>query len=370
MKYSEIVALAEGVAPVVRELLDKTTAPLIAENKALQDRLSALERRINEMPAPRDGTDGAPGADGKSVSAEDLAPLVAQEVQRVMSLVPVAKDGADGENGKDADPEAVATLVHERIKAQLDALAETVKSIPDAPELPDIPAMIAECVAEAVAAIPVPENGTDGKSVKVDDVLPALEAQVAKFLADIPLPKDGAPGEPGKDGRDGAPGEKGADGADGVGLAGAIIDRDGGLVVTLTNGEVKSLGSVVGKDGLHGKNGTDGQDGMGGKDGLGFEDLSFDIAETGRPVAKFQRGDMVKTIALPGIIDRGVYSPEKVYEKGDAVSWGGSLWIAQDDCPQGKPDVSKGWRLAVKKGRDGRDGEIKAPVEPKPIKVS
>ena len=36
------------------------------------------------------------------------------------------------------------------------------------------------------------------------------------------------------------------------------------------------------------------------------------------------------------------------------MTWGGSLWTAQDDTAE-KPDGSKTWRLAVKKGRDGKD---------------
>lgn len=289
------------------------------------------------------------------------SPLLARidALEKALAFAPTAKNGVDGRPGRDADPEAVAALVHVRIKGTMDAMSEAVRAIQDAPELRDIPAVVAECVAAAFAQIPVAENGADGKSVEVEDVLPALEAQVAKFLDSIPLPKDGAPGEPGKDGRDGAPGEKGADGNNGVGLAGAIIDRDGHLAVTLTNGEVKSLGPVVGKDGLSGENGDDGKDGKDGKDGIGFEDLSFEIGETGRAVAKFRRGDMVKVIALPGIIDRGTFTEGDIYDKGDAVTWGGSLWIAQENGITGKPETVKGWRLAVKKGRDGRDTEAK-----------
>jgi hypothetical protein len=39
---------------------------------------------------------------------------------------------------------------------------------------------------------------------------------------------------------------------------------------------------------------------------------------------------------------------------GDAVSHGGSLFIAQGDT-NAKPGKSDDWRLAVKRGADGRD---------------
>lgn len=308
MKASEIQVLVAGVAPVVRDLIDKATAPLAAENKTLLARLDALEKRLDSAPVPKDG--------------------------------------------KDADPEAVAALVHGRIKAQLDAMQATVDAIepaPELPELPDIPALI----EEAMKAIPLPQDGAsgkDGESVTVEDVLPALEKQVADFLAAIPAPQDG---KDGVDGKDGAPGEKGDPGRDGLDVKDMLRADGGRLIAVMSDGTTRDLGVFVGKDGEPGKDGKHGQN------GLGFEDLSFEIAETGRAVAKFQRGDKLKTIALPGIVDRGTFTDGEIYDRGDAVSWGGSLWIAQANGVKGKPEADKGWRLAVKRGRDGRDTEAK-----------
>ena len=62
-----------------------------------------------------------------------------------------------------------------------------------------------------------------------------------------------------------------------------------------------------------------------------------------------------KHFDLPVVIDRGVFKHGNTYKTGDAVTWGGSLWIAQEptaDKP-GEP-AAKGWRLAVKKGRDAK----------------
>lgn len=56
-------------------------------------------------------------------------------------------------------------------------------------------------------------------------------------------------------------------------------------------------------------------------------------------------------------IDRGVYTADGLYLKGDGVTWGGSWFVAQDDHPTDKPGTSDQWRLAVKRGRDGRDGK-------------
>lgn len=43
------------------------------------------------------------------------------------------------------------------------------------------------------------------------------------------------------------------------------------------------------------------------------------------------------------------------YEQGDGVTFAGSFWIAQKDTSS-KPGESSDWRLAVKRGQDGRDG--------------
>ena len=196
------------------------------------------------------------------------------------------------------------------------------------------------------------EEATAPLNAEAKAIMARLE-ELEKRLDALPTPRDGAPGrdgEPGPRGEPGPMGPQGEKGADGVGMAGAVIDRDGNLVITLTNGETKMLGPVVGKDGAPGRDGAD---------GLGFEDMSFDFDDAGRPVATFSRGDVVKSVRLPCIIDRGVYKPDAAYLKGDAVSYGGSLWIAQKDAPEGRPDGSPDWRLAVKKGRDGRDVEAK-----------
>ena len=161
--------------------------------------------------------------------------------------------------------------------------------------------------------------------------------KVAEYLTDNPPPA----------------GEKGADGVnwkDGVGLAGALIDRDGSLVVTLTNGEVKSLGSVVGKDGA---NGAD------GRDGFSLEHFSAERSEDGTVTLKFADEHVSKTYQfnIPVVQYRGYWREGRKCAEGNAITHNGSLWIAKrDTCEEPSAKAADDWYLAVLKGRDGRDG--------------
>lgn len=66
-------------------------------------------------------------------------------------------------------------------------------------------------------------------------------------------------------------------------------------------------------------------------------------------------GGRVFRFSLPTIIDRGVWRSEARYERGDAVTSDGSLWIAREDNPNHEPGKGAQWRLAVTRGRNGRD---------------
>jgi integrin beta 3 len=111
---------------------------------------------------------------------------------------------------------------------------------------------------------------------------------------------------------------------------------------------------------LDGVNGRDGIDGKDGRDGT-LENLK--IERVSERVFKFcfKDGTPIEggEIRLGHVLDRGVYKAGETYEQGDAVTWGGSLWIAQFETsaqPGGGASERTGWRLAVKKGTDGRQG--------------
>jgi hypothetical protein len=261
----------------------------------------------------------------RDLIVEQTRPLIEKiaELERQIAETPkpidgrAGTDGRDGVNGKDGKD------------------GEPGRDGKDAPEV--TPEQIGEAVARYLAENP-PAAGKDGR-----DGIDGANG------------KDGDPGQPGADGKDGADGSDGRDGekgTDGAGVADAVIDREGSLVLTMTDGRTKSLGIVVGKDGRDGGPGADGRDGA---DGLGFDDLDLAESDDG-VVLRFVRGDVTKEFPLPVIIDRGVFKEGGTYRKGNGVTWGGSFWIAQKDDPDGKPDSpDSGWRLAVKRGQNGKD---------------
>jgi len=65
-----------------------------------------------------------------------------------------------------------------------------------------------------------------------------------------------------------------------------------------------------------------------------------------------------KRFTLPVMIYRDIYQPGRKYFAGDCVTFGGSVWHCyQDTTDRPNEAGSNGWRLAVKRGRDGRSRE-------------
>jgi integrin beta 3 len=114
-----------------------------------------------------------------------------------------------------------------------------------------------------------------------------------------------------------------------------------------------------GLDGRDGINGKDGADGLHGKDGLGFDDMEPTYDEVGRLSLRFVRGDLVKSIKVPGIVYRDLWDAGIEYEPGDTVTWGGSMWTAKQAHRGMAPDglnSKQYWALSVMRGRQGKQG--------------
>ena len=102
-------------------------------------------------------------------------------------------------------------------------------------------------------------------------------------------------------------------------------------------------------------------EGKNGQDGVGFDDMTASYDGERTITLRFERGETVKEFAfdMPVVLDRGVYKAGREYRAGDGVTWAGSFWIAQDTTAE-KPDSGKGWRLAVKRGRDAKAQKVVA----------
>lgn len=136
-----------------------------------------------------------------------------------------------------------------------------------------------------------------------------MQAQRAEIESAVKTVSGFTPPEKGEKGDAGERGENGADGrdgADGIGISDAIIDADGALVLTFTDGRTKTLGVVrgekgekgdagaAGKDGAPGVAGVDGKDGSAGRDGVDGKDGAPGVGERGERGEKGERGDGVK----------------------------------------------------------------------------
>lgn len=65
-------------------------------------------------------------------------------------------------------------------------------------------------------------------------------------------------------------------------------------------------------------------------------------------------GGTVREVKTAIVLDAGVWKEGSTYSQGDGVTLGGSFFIAQINTNE-KPGKSDDWRLAVKRGADGRD---------------
>jgi len=133
----KIVDLLNQFAANVREAIGKGLAPLA-------ERLTQLEKKFSELPTPQDG---------KSITVEDVRPMLAELVKSAVDAIERPKDGEDG------------------------------KSVTLEEVLPDL----RETALRAIADLPRPKDGEDGKSVElpqvVDAVLENLQHRFGEFLA-------------------------------------------------------------------------------------------------------------------------------------------------------------------------------------------
>ena len=279
-------------------LVRDSIAPLLDRIKALE---SVVPERGEAGPAGIDGRDGIDGKDGESIKGDAGA------------------DGKDGRDGKDAEPIL---------------LSDVAKELLTMPELAALVALqVAEGVAEYMKANP-PRDGVDGKNGR-----------------------DGADGKDGQRGEVGEKGMQGEPGKDGAGITDLLIDREGALVATFTDGRMKSLGVIVGKDGQN------------GKDGLSVESIerTYD-ADAHEIVERWTALGQAKELRYPagGISHGGYWRENMKCAAGSTWTHAGTVWIATKETGEKPSREAKDWMVFASKGSDGRDGRNGRDLGPMP----
>jgi hypothetical protein len=342
MTDSELDVLVDAMLPPLRLFCERAIHGLAA-------RLDRLEARA-AVPGPP-GRDGADGKNGQNADRALIRAMIAGEIAALPPAAPGEPgppgrdgiDGADGRDGEDADPSEIRVMIAEAVAA----LPPAAPGEPGPPGRDGIDgrdgkpievATVRAMLAEAVAALPTPQ---DGHSPTEAEILPLVWKTVADALAAVPPAQDG------------------------IGLAGAVISREGELVMTMTDGSIRALGPVVGRDVDMAQVERQVAEAMAkipppkdGRDGLGLTDLNV-VQDGRRIILEFANGETVRKFELtyPVPLYRGVYQDGRSYEHGDQVSYGGSVWIATADTAEKPGEGATAWVLANKRGRDGRDGK-------------
>lgn len=288
----------------LKQMVELNKASVIKGGTEFIERIVRVEKVLSDMPVPTNGKDG--------------------------------KDGVDGTNGLDGQPGAEGAAGKDGTSVTLD----------------EIKPLVCEAIDSIVAGWEKPKdgkdgrdgvNGADGKSICLDDVRGWLSDLVDKAVGDLPDRRH---------------------------ITGGIIDRDGALALLFSDGVSENLGRIVGHDGKD----CD-MEAVGRQvaeylatiqkpaDGLGIEHIEYD----GERTFTFANERVNRSFMIPFPLYRGLWKAGS-YQRGDEVTSDGSQFIAMRDTDKEPGTIDSGWRLACKRGRDGKKAHngasIKNPAQP------
>jgi hypothetical protein len=385
MQAHEQTEFLRAISLFIKEQVIQATVPLLLKIEDLEAQIVARpiidegnlveltsDVVMKSLPKPQDGKDAdltqieamikKEGKEQLKLFVQDVDfrfkqhdETTALYVNEAIGKLPKPKDGIDG---KDVSETRITDIVHKMIMSgrECGLLADW----------DDVTIQLKTFVEEKIAELPKPKDGKDGAdgkdgengpSVSLDDLRPLVAATVTQAVAALPRPVD---------------------------VVDCVLDRDGNLCLTFSNGTVKQVGRVVGKDGKDIdpefvriqiremvdaiEKPTNGKDGKDGKDGIGFphisleqiDDRHFELVITNEDKTQERRCQF----ELRQQIHRGVWK-EGSYERDDRVTWNGSEWIARRDT-QAPPGIvgNVDWMLTVKCGRDGKKGDQGPPGIP------
>lgn len=168
-------------------------------------------------------------------------------------------------------------------------------------------------------------------------------ADLEDAIKSVEAAKDGAPGAPGE------PGKPGQDGRDAlqIEMLPCIEEEKSyprGTYAIHNGGVFRAYQKTVGMKGwecvLN-----------------GVADLSASVEGKTMTIAMSLSDGTCREVkhTIPQPEYKGIFKRSEKYLTGDSVTYDGSVWIAMTDDPQDQaPGKGQGWRLAVKRGRDGR----------------
>lgn len=233
MDDREAEELMEDVASVMKSLVSSAVQPLMAEIARLNTLVADMSRALPDAAQiVRDSRAGLADAARVEAVERDLAAARAEIAteREARAAIPAAEPLPDvaamvrAEIGVALAPVSITASMAMTTAEKAITAAGAAQGRADATagQLGQLVAdAVSSVVYEAVAAIPTPAPGKDADPVVTAQL---VRGEVAKAVAAVPVPKDG------------------------VGLAGAFIARDGGLVLTLSDGKAVPLGTVVGRD--------------------------------------------------------------------------------------------------------------------------
>lgn len=334
MTLAEIEEIAKALAPVFKNALK---VAIDEQKKALEciflEKIGELRKEFSaSMPAPLDLSGFATkefvtqSVSENRLAMPDVETLVKEvvnqdgerlkaELMEVIANIPPPKAGEPGENGKSVEIADVLPVLNQLVATKFAELPP-----------PDVAPIVDAAVAKAVAEIPRPQ---DGASVSVEDVLPQINAEIARKFAELPPPKNG---------------KNGLDALDIMILPaidfaksyprGAFATHNGGLWKShsQTEGErgwdciVRGVGDVA----LEQRN-----------------ERNFVLVYTDTVGNKKEFH-----LQVPTMVYRNIWREGTTYERGDTVTWGGSMWHCNKETDVKPGEGQDAWTLATKKGRD------------------
>jgi hypothetical protein len=345
--------LGRQILDAVKSYVASHVERVISRVEQIANSLDELRSTVESSPKPQKGDKGDRGDDGRAPTADELREIITP-------MIPAPLPGPAGERGERGDrgddgraptADELREIIAPMIPAPLPGPAGERGERGDTPSTEELLAIIRPLIPPAAADGERGERGEigppgpDGHTPSVDELREIITPLIPPPVAG----ERGLDGNHGRDGRDGADGRDAAQ-IDVLPMIDESRSYPRGTYARHAGGLWRSFETTFG---------------LRGWECLveGIAEESETMLEDGRTLVRrtiYSSGRMVeRSIQMAVVLDKGVYKADANYAAGDAVTWAGSIWIAQkrDDAtlPYGKPSTpGSGWRLAVKAGRDAR----------------